>query len=572
MSFSDPRWLWALWALPVLAVLEAWALRGMGARVRALVGDRAPHPLLAQRDPRAGWIGAALRLAALACVLFGAAGPEWGREMVRRGSSGSDVVLVIDVSTSMDARDVPPSRIDEARREALAVLDRLQGSRVAVVAFAGDAVRLCPLTLDLPAARLVVESLSTGALSTPGTDLGKGLRLARQVVPSGRRDEQAIVLWTDGEDLEAGARSEIDALTRSGVRVFAVGVGTRDGDVIPLLDPDGHVSDIKRDEKGTAVRSRLDENLLRTLSQRTRGAYFSADRPGGELGRLLGAVTGLARAGRTQRLSERPVPRFPLFAALAAFLLLVDRVRRRRPKSRRETGPELHSERTAAAAMLALALLVPARAAAQSGWERGNRAFAKSRYAEADSLYAKRLARGGPAALRVNRATVHALAGHADEAERDLERLANDPSRAGAAAGYNLGTIRAERRNDDGALEALRRAIERDPRDADARWNYEVVLARQRNDQDPKQPPKQGGGGGGGAPQPSPSQPRPQPSATAPSPSPSNAPRTPAPGQASGMTKEQADRLLNALQEMARTEQQRHRSSHAVQTPRSRDW
>jgi len=188
MSFSDARLLWALWAVPVFALLEMLALRRARARRRALVGDRPGHALLAQLDPRSGWIGAALRVAAYACLVFGAAGPEWGREMVRRAGSGSDVVLLVDVSASMDARDVPPSRIDEARREALAVIDRLPGSRVAVVAFAGDAVRLCPLTLDLPAARLVVEALSTSSMSTPGTDLGKALRLAVKVLPPGRHD------------------------------------------------------------------------------------------------------------------------------------------------------------------------------------------------------------------------------------------------------------------------------------------------------------------------------------------------------------------------------------------------
>jgi Ca-activated chloride channel family protein len=330
-----------------------------------------------------------LRVVAYASLVFGAAGPEWGREMVRRAGSGSDVVLLVDVSASMDARDVPPSRIDEARREALAVIDRLPGSRVAVVAFAGDAVRLCPLTLDLPAARLVVEALSTSSMSTPGTDLGKALRLAVKVLPPGRHDEQAVVLWTDGEDLEQGARTAIDDAVRSGVRVFAVGVGTREGDVVPVLDAEGHVSDIKRDENGVAVRSRLDESLLRALSQRTRGAYFAANRPGGELGRLLGAVAGLAREGHTQRLRESPVPRFPIFAAVAALLLAAERVRRRRRAAKADAVTPLHSERAAAAAVVALLLLVPARVGAQTAWARGDDAFKKGRYAAAESLYAE---------------------------------------------------------------------------------------------------------------------------------------------------------------------------------------
>src|SRR5882762_401539 len=112
-------------------------------------------------------------------------------------------------------------------------------------------------------------------MSTPGTDIGKGLEAALKVMPQGRREEQAIVLWTDGEDLEEGARSAIDDVGRSGIRVFAVGVGTREGDVVPVLDADANVTDVKRDERGIAVRSRLDEALLRSLAQHTHGAYFS---------------------------------------------------------------------------------------------------------------------------------------------------------------------------------------------------------------------------------------------------------------------------------------------------------
>ena len=188
--------------------------------------------------------GALLRLGALTALIVGAAGPEWGREVVRRASSGSDVVLVLDISASMDTRDVAPSRLGEARREALAALDRLVGSRVGVVAFAGDASRLCPLTLDRSAARLTLESLSSASVSTPGTDLGRALRMAARVIPPGRRDEQAIVLWTDGEDLERGARAALDELAVSGVRIFAVGVGTAAGGEVPVLDDQGRAVDV----------------------------------------------------------------------------------------------------------------------------------------------------------------------------------------------------------------------------------------------------------------------------------------------------------------------------------------
>jgi Ca-activated chloride channel family protein len=578
LNFSDPIWLRGLIALPILALLEWRAVRRAGGALERLVGPRREHALLAQRRPSERAIGAVLRLSALTLLIVAAARPEWGREVVRRGASGSDVVLVMDVSLSMDARDVAPSRISEARREALALIDRLGGSRIGVVAFAGDAVRLCPLTLDRAAARLTVESISSASVSHPGTDLGRALRMALRVLPPTRREEQAIVLWTDGEDLEQGARAAIDDVARGGVRVLAVGVGTAGGDVIPILDSEGRAVDVKHDESGNLVRSRLDEELLRTLARRTHGAYFAANRPGGELPRLLAALSTVARSARGQHLVERPVARFPLFALLATLLLAAERVRARRRRDPRAEETALHSAAGAAAAVMVVALLVAcgSRAEAQTAWARGDREFRAGRYAAADSLYTLRLRRGGAAALRVNRATARALRGETDSAIQELAGLAGKDDRSGREAGYNLGTLLGEKRDYPGALRSLRRVLERNPDDRDARWNYEIVARSQdeekRRSSQHQQPPRPqpSGGGGGGDQDRGGEQPKPAPGtapATATSP-----PPPPHPGEGTRMSRTQADQLLSALQELARVEQQRRRPVQAVQEKQGKDW
>ena len=569
MTFPDPRWLLALVVVPALWLLDLLARRRARRGLARLIGERADSVLRVQVLAGSRRTGALLRLGAVTALIVGAAGPQWGREVVRRASSGSDVVLVMDASASMDTRDVAPSRLEEARREALAALDRLQGSRVGVVAFAGDATRLCPLTLDRSAARLTLESLSSASVSKPGTDLGRALRMATRVLPAGRRDEQAIVLWTDGEDLERGARGAVDEIAASGVRIFAVGVGTPAGGEVPVLDDQDRAVDVKREPGGGPVVSRLDESLLKAVARRTHGGYFSASSPGGELPRLLAALGALSRSARGTRMSERPVARFRWFAVIAIVLLSLDLLRaRRRREAESEAGAPLHSERGTAAAVALLLVFVPGLARAQSDWVRGDRAFQAGEWAAAESLYARRSRHGAPPEVSVNLSTARAKSGQTERAERELSALAAGDTRSGRAAGYNLGTLLGERGDVEPALAALRTALKRDPGDEDARWNYEVLLrelqrAKEQKNPKPEPKPRPAGGGGG----------TPRPQAGAPNPPPGGASQQrPANGPQGAMSRFQAERLLDALAELERSQAGRQRKVRVADEKRGRDW
>lgn len=391
MTFATPTWLWGLLLLPLVLLFEWRAVARARRASLALVGSRSPHPLLAQARAWSRRLGLALRCAALALLLVGAADPQWGRETVLRESRGSDVIFALDVSASMGVRDVLPSRLEEVRREALGLLDRLPGSRVGVVLFAGDAARVCPLTLDHAAVRMILEDLSTNSLTEPGTNLVVALRQCHAALPAGRRDQQGIVLWTDGEDLEGGGRQAVELARRAGVRVFAVGVGTATGDVIPVLDEQGRALDVKRNPNGDVVRSRLDAKLLRDLARVSRGAYFSASRAGGELQRLAEMTGTLVHARRGARMTERPVARFGWFALGAALLLAFDFAR-----PRRIVIAGVAPAAGARAAALAVLLLVPGReAAAQSAWARGTQHFVP-----AAGSKRSRSTPGGPRELR----------------------------------------------------------------------------------------------------------------------------------------------------------------------------
>jgi hypothetical protein len=319
------------------------------------------------------------------------------------------------------------------------------------------------------------------------------------------------------------------------------------------------------------VRSRLDEPLLRTIARRTRGAYFAASRPGGELPVLIAALGSLGHAAHGARLVERPVARFRQFAALAALLLALELGLRRARRTGRAVPANGAGRGALAAALLVLPILAagPRVAGAQSAWARGDRAFRAGRFADAESLYARRLGSRGPDAVRVNRATAHALGGDPGTAARDLAQLAAQPGAVGLTAGYNAGTLDGQKRDYDTALRELRSVIERDPRDADARWNYEFLL-RQKSAPHPPPPKRSSGGGGGGASAPAPSAPSPTPGpgAAAPEPAPPQMP----PPHTGAMTRAQAERLLDALSDQERLDRQAQARARPGRPKNPRDW
>jgi tetratricopeptide (TPR) repeat protein len=255
--------------------------------------------------------------------------------------------------------------------------------------------------------------------------------------------------------------------------------------------------------------------------------------------------------------------------------------RRRRPAVE-AAPPATSSGRAAAAAALLIVMaagaLLPGRAAAQSAWARGDRAFRAGHYAAAESLYTLRLEdRRAPAEVRVNRATARALAGHRPEGVHELEPLAQRHDHAGHEAGYNLGTLLGDAKQYDPALAALRRTLENNPSDQDARWNYEVILQRKDREQQQQQkkpePQKP-------KPQPSPSQPgqspqqNPQPNAgqAPPSQSPQPSQQQQAQKPSQSMDRAQAEQILDALQELQRMDQQRQHKVRVLKERRGRDW
>ena len=265
MRFDDPQMLHLLWLVPASAVLFWFTAR----RKRALLGRFAGQELVARLArpllPGGRAVRTMLLLGALAMLIVALARPQYGKEAVILQREGRDLVFLLDTSLSMLADDIQPDRLSRARFEISSLLDRMQGDRVGLVPFAGDAFVLCPLTTDYAAVRLFLDGVDTEIISEPGTNLARALEVGGSAFDTKEREHRVMILITDGEELEGDALAAATGIREQGVRLYAIGIGTPDGVPIPVRDERGAVTDYKRDERGEVVMTRLGEQLLAWL-------------------------------------------------------------------------------------------------------------------------------------------------------------------------------------------------------------------------------------------------------------------------------------------------------------------
>lgn len=305
-------------ALGIGALGLAWRRRAQ----RALVAPARLARFLVGYSHGRAW--ARLMLASLALVLLGIAalGPVRGSTLREVPRTGIDLVVCIDTSRSMLARDLKPSRLDRAKREVQGLLERLRDDRMALIAFSGDARDVAPLTRDRVSLAGFLALLSPADNEKGGTDLAAALSKALALFDGRTGAHEAVVLLTDGEDLEGRASALAADARERGIQVFVVGVGTQAGGKIPLVNERGEESFLE-DESGAEVLSRLDRATLEQVAATTGGAYLSVEESATPLEDLyLERITRLE--GRELEGGKERVPhdryQWPLALALLCML------------------------------------------------------------------------------------------------------------------------------------------------------------------------------------------------------------------------------------------------------------
>jgi Ca-activated chloride channel family protein len=262
----------------------------------------------------------------LGLVLFGIAlaQPQIGEEVKPEKRRGIDVVVALDASKSMLARDVQPSRLDRARLELTTLLDELKGDRVALVAFAGDAFIQSPLTSDYSAVKLFLRAVEPDQMPQGGSNIGEALLLSKQLLENADRGakEKVVVLLSDGEDLVGEVDEAVSELKRANIQVLAVGVGSEQGEPIPVYNRRGEFVDFKKDSSGETVITRMDRTGLSAIADATGGAFYYQPR-GVAMAQVVERIDQMQKSELESRLFVRYGERFQVFALPGLVLLML---------------------------------------------------------------------------------------------------------------------------------------------------------------------------------------------------------------------------------------------------------
>lgn len=335
MRFANPMFLWGILAIPFLAMLFGIAYRRRVAMAQRFASLPMLSKIATTVNPWMRITKLTLVLTALGLLFLALARPQWGRkvELVKR--NGLDILLVQDISLSMLAQDIQPSRLTRAKHEISGFLENLKGDRIGLIAFSGEARILCPMTLDYGAARIFLNELEPGYL-LPGTDIAGAIEKGIQAFDGARSSSkyQVMVLLTDGEEHDPKAIEAAQKAKNLGITIYTIGIGSRDGVPIPVSDGKGG-SSYKKDRFGNIVTTRLEESTLIQIASETGGRYYYAGPGEFQLQKVLEDISNREKQEIQGQQMEQYQDRYqwPLAAALLFLIMegvIPDRARRKK--------------------------------------------------------------------------------------------------------------------------------------------------------------------------------------------------------------------------------------------------
>ena len=445
LTFQSPIWFAALALVPVFCGLLIWAQFRSERLISRVVAPRLREQLAGAVSKNLRIFRAILILTAFSAIVVALARPQYGFIEQEITQQGRDVILAIDTSRSMLATDVTPNRLTRAKLFAKDLLRLAEGDRVGVIAFAGGAFLQAPLTLDRSASLAAIDELDTDIIPKGGTNIAEAIRLAMKAFGKGEGQTRALVVLTDGEELDADGIAAARKAAEEGVRIFTVGVGSAEGSLIPIRDDSGR-QDFVRDQAGKPVQSRLDASRLSEIAS-AGGGFYEALQADTAAVIFEKGILPMETSERGSMTSRQPLEKYqwPLgvgIGLLAVWLLVGERRRNARltplaaaivmfscVPTWAQTGSDAYDAGNYEEALGDFQTrLTKSPDSAKLQFNAGAAAYKLNKHAEAVDFFAKALATGSPQPEFLNSATynlANALVRRGEAAEKNEEKKAD---------------------------------------------------------------------------------------------------------------------------------------------------
>ena len=488
--FEDPIYLYLLVLIPVLALIRFVSYRNQKKRLRKF-GDPA---LLKALMPDVSRFRPSVKFwileGALALLIVMLARPQLGTKISHEKRVGIETIIAMDISNSMRAEDIVPSRLDRSKMMVENLVDHFSNDKIGLIVFAGDAFVQLPITSDYVSAKMFLSSIDPSMMATQGTDIATAIDMATHSFTQEEGIGKAIVVITDGEDHEGGAVEAAQAAKDNGMRVYVLGVGSVNGAPVPIPG----TGDYMRDNSGNTVMSALNEEMCKQIAQAGGGAYIHVENNSAAQDQLDNELDKLSKKETTSTIYSEFDEQFQAFGILAILLLILEICifDRRNPLLK---GISLFGGKKKAIAMLLMLVAVSASAQTDRQYVRqGNRQFHTGDYANAEVSYRKALEKNPKnpqAAFNLGNALMAQKKDSAAvEQYENASKLETNPLRK-AQAFHNIGVVCQSHKMYGEAIEAYKNALRLNPNDDETRYNL-VLCKHQKQKQDQNRQNQQG--------------------------------------------------------------------------------
>ncbi len=338
VKFSNPQFFFLFILVPLVILFYVHFLRYKKQQLEKIGDEKLIGQLTGSHSRTAERMKIYLTVAGITLSLLALVGFEVGTKYEQVKISGVDIVIALDISASMNAEDVKPSRLEKAKHEIAALLDQLGGDRVALVIFAGQAFVECPMTDDYSAIRMFLDAITSDATTAAGTNFEDALEVASRTFVRGDQKEndastgRALVIFSDGEDHNPDSKKLIKNLIDMNIDVYAIGIGTPNAVPIPVRDANGNVSFKK--SGGSVVTTKLEDAFLNQLANETGGSYYPATAGESEIKKIYNEISKLQKSETSQYQFTEFENRFQWFLLLAVIALSAEHIIHERGRRR----------------------------------------------------------------------------------------------------------------------------------------------------------------------------------------------------------------------------------------------